>query len=124
MRISDWSSDVYSSDLLNLSTTAGSRSERLVLLPTVPVPHALGYADHCRVIGRHLVLVGELVCPLHRLHPATGPLPVVRDEQQCHVADGSSGPDESLHTAAVRDPLVKVLLVGRVGRATKSEKRQ
>ena len=63
-----------------------------------------------------LVLVAELVRPVDRRHPAAGPLAVVGDEQQRHVADRGARLDEPLDAAPGGDELAQVRLVGRCRR--------
>ncbi len=70
-------------------------SVSLLLLTAVVLPQACGDADHGRVVRRHAVVVGELVGPLDRGHPAAGPLPVVGDQEEGHVdtaVRGSTNP--------------------------------
>ena len=81
------------------------------LLAPVVLAHPLRDADHRGVVRRDLVLVAELVGPPHRRHPATGPLAVVGDQQQGHVADRCARLDEALDPAAAAHELVQVLLV-------------
>ena len=88
-----------------------------LLLPPVVLAHPRRDPDERGVIARHAVAVGELVCPVHRWHPAAGPLSVVRDEQQRHVRDRGARLDETLDSTPRPDELEQVFLVGIVGRA-------
>ena len=85
----------------------------LALAPVVGA-HALGVADHGRVVGRHALVVGERVRPLHRRHPSTGPLAVVGDQQQRDVADRGAWLDEALDAPAGAREVDEVRLVGGV----------
>ena len=82
------------------STTPAGSAALLSLLPTDVLPHPLRDADdrRPRTPGCRVALA-ELVGPVHRRHPAPGPLAVAGDEQQGHVADGRARLDEPLDPA-------------------------
>ena len=82
--------------LVEFARCARRGLDPLRLLARVVVAHPLRHADHGGVVRRHAVAVGEVVRPLDARHPPPGPLPVVRDEQQGHVADRRARLDESL----------------------------
>ena len=95
----------------------GQRLVALELLAAVVVAHPLRDADHGGVVGRDLVAVAELVRPVDRGHPAAGPLTVVGDQEQRHVADRGAGLDEPLDALVALHELLQVVLVDVVGRA-------
>ena len=74
------------------------------LLAAVVVAHPLRDADDGGVVRRDLVLVAELVRPVDRRDPAPGPLAVVGDQQQGHVADRGARLDEALDALRARRP--------------------